>query len=143
MMAYNYPYYQQYQQIQPQPSGGFVSARTIEEAYNWPVAPGNSITFKIENQPFVCTKTRGFSPLEQPVFERYRLVKEETPQSAFEGAASGTNYDEQIKLLWNEINALKGQITKGECHAQSADNSQVPTVREKSAAVPHADGVAQ
>ena len=88
-MAYNpYPYQPFYQQYPAQPqmqqiqNSGFVSARSIEEAYNWPIAPGNSLTFKIENSPYVCTKTKGFSPLEQPVFERYRLSKKKTPRKS-------------------------------------------------------------
>lgn len=127
-MAYNnyfpgyYPQYQPYQnqgqsmqmgqsmQIQ---SGGFVSVRSMEEAFNYPIAPGNSITFKDENAPYVYTKTKGFSPLEQPIFEKYRLVKEEdeTPQSVAKTAQDAPNYDEQIKALWDQINAIKAQIT--------------------------------
>lgn len=83
-MINNYPYYpyqQQYQQIQQQPmqiqNGGLVSVRGIEEARNYPVAPGNSVTFKDETSPYVYTKTQGFSQLDRPVFEKYRLVKEE------------------------------------------------------------------
>ena len=64
---------QQNQQIQ---SGGFVSAPSEDYARNYPVAPGNSVTFKDEKQPYVYTKTMGYSPLEQPVFEKYKLVKE-------------------------------------------------------------------
>ena len=111
-MAYNnfYPMYP-YQQYQQPQGSSFVSVRSIEEAYNYPVAPGNSITFKDENAPFVYTKTKGFSPLEQPVFEKYRLVKEDDmPQKAPEKPQEAVNYDEQIKLLWDEVNALKGQI---------------------------------
>lgn len=105
MMAYPYyPYYQQPQQMQT----GFISARTVDEAFNWPVAPGNSLTFKIENQPYVCVKTKGFSPLEQPTFDIYRLVKEETPEQP----KQETDYEEQLKRLWDEINAIKGQIEK-------------------------------
>lgn len=115
---YQYPYQQAYQpnyqqsnQIQ---NTGLVSVRSVEEAYNYPVAPGNSITFKDETQPFVYTKTKGFSPLEQPVFEKYRLVKveetqnvtqnpEKTPETGFDG-------EKQINLLWQEVNALKRKI---------------------------------
>ena len=63
----NYP--QMQQQIQPpaqQPTpqiqnGGFVSVRSEIEARNYPVAPGNSVTFKDEYSPYVYTKTMGFS----------------------------------------------------------------------------------
>lgn len=120
-MAYNpYPYQPYYQQfpVQPQPqqiqNSGFISARSIEEAYNWPIAPGNSITFKIENTPYVCTKTKGFSPLEQPVFERYRLVKEEdAPKEPERVVEEMPKYDEEISHIWDEINAIKTRLTGG------------------------------
>lgn len=127
-MAYNmYPYYP-YQQ--PQQNSGFVSARSIEEAYNWPIAPGNSITFKIENTPYVCTKTKGFSPLEQPVFERYRLVKEEDAPGEPETVPEQSKYDEQINKLWEEVNALKSRIGGRRAHDKSADDRTGKTVSE-------------
>ena len=131
--GYQYPY-QQYQQPQQIQNGGFVSARSIEEAYNWPVAPGNSLTFKIENSPYVCTKTKGFSPLQQPVFERYRLVKEEdAPQAQVTPAvapAEAPNYDDQIKELWEEINALKSRMKWRNRHDKSADDNTGETISE-------------
>lgn len=77
-------YYQQMQQsnqnanqsVQIQ-NGGFVIVKDINEAQCYPVAPGNSVTFKIESQPYICTKTLGFSQLDQPIFEVFRLVKED------------------------------------------------------------------
>ena len=70
-------YQQSQQQIQ---NGGFVSVHNENEARNYPIAPGNSVTFKDENAPYVYTKTQGFSQLDRPVFEKYRLVKEEEYQ---------------------------------------------------------------
>ena len=135
---YQYPYFQQtaqpgYQQNSQIQSGGLVSVRSMEEAFNYPVAPGNSITFKDETQPFVYTKTKGFSPLEQPVFEKYRLVKvdennniaQNTPKSP----ETAPDYEKQIKLLWDEVNALKSKI-KGVNDVQSADDSTVQAVHE-------------
>lgn len=81
--AFN-PYMQQQMQ-QPQnqqiQNGGLVSVRSEDEARNYPVAPGNSVTFKNESAPFVYTKTMGFSQLDRPVFERFRLVKEEAEKA--------------------------------------------------------------
>lgn len=95
-MAYNnyfggYPAsYQQYQvpnyqmTAQPQPmqiqNGGFVSVRSAQEAFNYPVALGNSVTFKDETAPYIYVKTRGFSQLEEPVFEQFQLVKVDNSQ---------------------------------------------------------------
>lgn len=127
--GYQYPYQQQYPQQQIQ-NGGFVSARSIEEAYNWPIAPGNSLTFKIENSPYVCTKTKGFSPLEQPVFERYRLVKEEDAPKESETAPEAPKYDEQINKLWEEVNALKSRIGGRRTHDKPADDRTGKAVSE-------------
>ena len=63
-MPYNYyqPYYQQYQPYsnnqQPQQiqNGGFVSVRSAQEAFNYPVALGNSVTFKDETAPYIYVK---------------------------------------------------------------------------------------
>ena len=67
-----------YQMFQPQPNQtSLVSVRSESEAMSYPIAPGNSITFKDETAPYVYTKTMGLSPLDQPKFEKYRLVKED------------------------------------------------------------------
>ena len=130
---YQYPYQQAYQpnyqqsnQIQ---NTGLVSVRSMEEAYNYPVAPGNSITFKDETQPFVYTKTKGFSPLEQPVFEKYRLVKVEETQNVTQNppktSETGFDGEKQINLLWQEVNALKRKIEGVKEDDKSAD---VPSI---------------
>lgn len=68
---YQYPnfnqmyYQQQTQNIQQQTpqiqNGGFVFVKDINEARNYAVAPGNSVTFKIESQPYICTKYNSVS----------------------------------------------------------------------------------
>lgn len=63
-------------------NGGLVSIPSEDDARKYPVAPGNSVTFKDENAPYVYTKTMGFSQLDRPLFEKFRLVKEDdTPIS--------------------------------------------------------------
>ena len=92
-----YPNYQQYQQPQ-QYNNGFVVVRSEEEARNYPVAAGNSVTFRHENAPYCYVKTMGFSQFDTPRFEKYRLVKESTepPQED----------------VWEEIRALKEEIER-------------------------------
>ena len=134
-MAYNYnPYQYQFQQQYPnnqQMQSGFVSVRSVEEAFNYPVAPGNSITFKDENSPFVYTKTKGFSPLEQPVFERYRLVKVEEPQRAPETPVETFDAKGEINALWNEIKALKAAM-KGDRHGKPSNDKPDKAVHAES-----------
>ena len=139
-MALNqfYPYQYPYQQTQQ--SGGLISGRSIEEAYNYPIAPGNSITFKDETQPFVYTKTKGFSPLEQPVFEKYRLVKvEDMPAERTESPQNGFDAQGEIKLLWDEINAVKAAIKEAH-NDQFADAKPVQSIHGKSGSVHDKDG---
>lgn len=132
-MAYNYypyntPYIQQpyqtplqYQasfQQQPQQqqiqNSGIISVRNEGEARSYPVAPGNSITFKDETAPYIYTKTMGFSQLDQPIFEKYKLIKEEDPNNVRAVVADEAidnaiqkKLEEQIDQLWKEVNSLK------------------------------------
>ena len=105
---------QQPQQIQ---NGGFVSVRNEGEARSYPVAPGNSITFKDETAPYVYTKTMGFSQLDRPIFEKFKLVKEEVaePSNLPQNEPNENKVDShtiesiksEIKDIWNEIELLK------------------------------------
>lgn len=121
---YYYPQqmYPQAQNMQPQnmqiQNAGFVSVRSEAEARSYPVAYGNSVTFKDENAPYVYTKTMGFSQLETPRFEKYKLVKEEPnlPQEAPLNASNDNlhTYAEksEIEAIWSEIEAIKKSLVK-------------------------------
>lgn len=128
-MAYNYYPYQQYNgnfynpyqstpaQTQPQiQNGGFVSVRSAQEAFNYPVALGNSVTFKDETAPFIYVKTRGFSQLEEPVFEQFQLVKVDNTQKAIEQQAPVQSEEYALKsdlvTLQQEIELLKKKVSE-------------------------------
>lgn len=113
---------QQSQQMQ-QPAiqqSGFVLVPSEQEARNYPVAPGNSVTFKDENAPYCYVKTMGFNQLDRPTFERYRLVKEDsvvTAQNAPTSADSAEGSKDtayalksDLGAIWNEIDAIKGKL---------------------------------
>ena len=118
---YNNPYYQQHQQQTIQQSG-FVPVRSEQEARSYPVAPGNSVTFKDENAPYCYVKTMGFNQLDSPLFERYRLVKEETPAEALKSAAEtanapGDTYKDfalkaDLSEIWGEIDEIKKKLAE-------------------------------
>lgn len=111
LQPYQTPMQQQVPQIQ---HSGFISVRNEEEARGYPVAPGNSVTFKDEVLPYVYTKTMGFSQLDQPIFEKYRLVKEEDSEDkqtvvvdeVIDNVAQ-KKLEAQIERLWKEVNSLK------------------------------------
>lgn len=99
---------------------GFVPVRSEQEARSYPVAPGNSITFKDENAPYCYVKTMGFNQLDQPTFERYRLVKEDSPVTAQnapttkESAEGSKHTDYALKsdldAIWGELDALRDKL---------------------------------
>lgn len=139
-MAYNfYPqYYPQYPQnrveqnpLQAQPqiqNGGFIPVRNENEARSYPVAFGNSVTFKDESAPYIYTKTMGFSQLDTPKFEKYRLVKEEAQISSESEETTETNkvLGNEIKArfdaVWGEIEALKSEV--GTLRSEMGDKSE-------------------
>lgn len=106
-----YGFQQQNQQIPQQiQNGGFVCVRNEAEAMSYPVAPGNSITFKDETAPYVYTKTMGFSQLDRPIFEKFRLVKEEAVEAP--GAGLKPPAEEMpARKFEAEIEAVRGDIT--------------------------------
>ena len=124
---YQYPQQYGYPMQQPQPlqqpiqqpaqpqiqNGGFLSAPNEAYARNYQVALGTSVTFKDENAPYVYEKTMGFSQLEGPKFEKYRLIKEEADAPAnlpekesFDGKAM----NDTLENLIGEIEAIKADI---------------------------------
>lgn len=121
-----YPNYSAYQPFQPSYSvpqqgqqgqiqnGGFVSVRSAQEAFNYPVALGNSVTFKDETAPFIYVKTRGFSQLEEPIFEQFQLVKVDNTKKAAEPAqATSAEYalKSDLSALQEEIELLKKKVS--------------------------------
>ena len=103
---YNQSYQQQAQSQQIHQSG-FVLVQSEQEARAYPVAPGNSVTFKDERQPYCYVKTMGFNQLDQPRFERYRLVKEDDPQEP-----TGTPQTAQTEKRGNDTEyATKSEVS--------------------------------
>ena len=86
----------------------------IEEARNYPVAPGNSVTFKDETSPYVYTKTQGFSQLDRPVFEKYRLVKEEDAPDVQPNVHEQYALQSDLELIRKEIAELRKSMNEGE-----------------------------
>lgn len=115
----NQPMQMQQQQAQAQmpiQSSGFITVRSEVEARNYPVAFGNSVTFKDENAPYVYTKTMGYSQLDTPRFEKYKLVKEEAnlPQTATEANnvvnLSSDELESKFEAIWTEIEGIKKDL---------------------------------
>lgn len=125
-----FPQYQMYQQQMPQMpnnnqnsqigNSGYVIVRSEEDARNYPVAPGNSMTFFNENQPYCYKKTMSFSPLDHPTFERYRIVKEEVAAELPKTETSEPEWKSDIVALQEEIDRLNKEVQSLKAKPKSA-----------------------
>lgn len=110
------PQQQMQQPTQQISNSGLVPVPSEQFARNYPVAYGQSVSFRDENAPYLYTKTMGFSQLDTPRFEKYRLVKEEAetpvkePQSNQTVNVSTDELKAEIEALNKEIEALKKDI---------------------------------
>lgn len=105
----NYNYQMNQQEVSP-----FVPVRSELEARNYPVGYGKSVTFKDETAPYIYVKSMGFSQLDKPVFEKFKLTKEETGEDLPKKECGCEGLKEQLEdiqtqlmSVWNEINFLK------------------------------------
>lgn len=121
------PFYQNYynqgyaaQEPQTQ-SNAFVPIPSEEDARSYPIRRGSSITFRDENLPYIYIKTLGFGQLDSPIFEKYRITKEDTP--SIRRAESAPPREEMDKLsnyvtkseygqICDEIDALKETVER-------------------------------
>ena len=108
----NYPFYPYQNQPVQQMQSGFVTVPTEQDALRYPIALGNSITFKIENQPVVIEKTMGFSQLDSPKIKRYKLVEEEVEAAPAAEVEYALKSD--LLKLAEEVEALKPKRRKKE-----------------------------
>jgi hypothetical protein len=125
----NYPqYYPQYYQQPQQPQqqiqnlqqqqiqdGGFMVVPSEDIARSYPVAPGKCLTFKIEGKPIVIEKSMGFSQLEAPKIDRYRLTKEEAPAAIPKECHCSSDVEglkSEINKLWDEVRRLEHESIK-------------------------------
>ena len=115
---YQYPYtqpnYQQVQQMNVQNSG-LVPVPSEEVARNYPIGYGQSVTFKDENAPYIYTKTMGFSQLDKPVFEKFKLMKENSEEEVASSKVDISVIEEiksDIESLWDEVKFLRDTRNK-------------------------------
>lgn len=115
MYPNNYPqsYLPGYQQTYQQPNqtqnqqSGFVPVPSEAVARNYPVAYGQSVSFKDENSPYIYIKAMSFSQMEAPKFEKYKKVDDDPVPVANEISGS-----EDLKAIKTELEKLKKEIFK-------------------------------
>lgn len=119
----------------PVMQSGFVRVPNENEARMYPVAPGTSVTFIDENQPYCYTKTMDRSQLDRPKFEKYRLVKEEdapaVTQNAQEPAPAVKEVDLSGYATKADIDAFKDEIEDGMISDIRALQSDLKNLRDR------------
>lgn len=103
------PQQSQYQSIQ---NGGIVLDVTEEYARNYPVAAGTRVFFKDGQLPYLYAKAMGFSLMDSPVFEKFKLVKEEAEPVKETGNTAIEELSGAISELKKEINSLKSDLNR-------------------------------
>ena len=93
-----------------QSSWEIISVQSEDEARRYPVAPGNTVTFKNENLPYYYTKTVSFSQFEPPKFERYSLIKEDADITVPAVEVGAQPIPQMDYATTNDIRALQKQI---------------------------------
>ena len=92
----------------PVQSSAPISVRGEQQALDWPIAPGNSLTFIDESAGYVYTKT-SLNQFDRPQFVKYKLVREDVqqPVDVPQGAANTPVPDYALK---SDVEAVKGEI---------------------------------
>ena len=146
----NYPQYpqQNYQSMQQQAyqqqsqTNGVVLVKNEMDAKNYPVAPGMSVLLRDENSPYIYSKTMGYSQLDRPKFEKYRLVLEESEVKQditsdnyisvddFNALSDSFNVlNDDFISLKSELEHLKSELNK----SKSSTLKRTPTKKKEGA----------
>ena len=109
-MYYQPYYYPQQQQQQQRPEhNGLINVPNEQQAREWPVGPGVSLTFKDESAPYIYVKAMGMNGFDPPIFEKYRLIKEEDPQRQKQDDAVAS-LESQLDEVRSGYQSLKNEI---------------------------------
>lgn len=104
----------------------------VNDARNYPVAPGNAITFFIEKQPYVCTKQLGKAALDQPVFRKWKLTEETDDDTApdvtdeikNDGYVCKEEHEKEISSLNNRIDKLEKMLSDMQTKIRPVKNDE-------------------
>ena len=125
------------QMVMPQPifpfknqNGGFVIVKNKEEARNYPVGYGNSVTFRDEESKHVYEKTMGLSQFDRPIFKSWKLVEEADDEMApaepekVQEPIDDSRYEELkkcIKDLRSQLNNVRNRINNLDPESKGGD----------------------
>jgi hypothetical protein len=126
---------QQMQAPQPQAgqiqNGGFVIVKDEKEAYEYPVAPGTSVTFIDEARKHLYIKTVGLNMFDKFEFRKF-LITEEAVEAEQE-AEKASNYSGDIEDLRAGYEELKREIAGLRKQIESKAASESTAAKKKPA----------
>lgn len=101
------------QQVQQQvQNGGVVNVQNEQEARDYLVANGTSVTFIDTNNKKIYIKTKGFSNFDNPTFEKYKLIKDEEPEKPIQSTNIEYANKADVAKVEAEIEKIKEEINK-------------------------------
>ena len=109
-------------------NNGFIVVATEEDAYKYPVAYGNCVTCKVENEPIVIEKSMSFSQLDNPRIDRYRLVREDivdAPKTIEEvdvDESSSMELKAEIEAIRHDLEEIKKRLAKPVARKRESDD---------------------
>lgn len=99
-------------------NGGFVHVQSENDARQYPVAPGNSVTFIDDTQPFCYTKTMSTGQFDTPIFKKFKLVEvsdnniTQNAQKAPSETLSPQGYNLEDYALKADVERLRAEIER-------------------------------
>lgn len=100
---------------------------TRDEALNWPIAPGNMLTFKDPDGKHYYEKSLGWNPCEGVQFKEYKIREATAPvqESIVEVAPTKTNDVEALRLDMDDLKRQMTEFIKAmQPHMHSYDNKK-------------------
>lgn len=91
----------------------FTPVHSDNEVLNSPVAPGNTIYFKHETEPYIYTKSMGMSQFEVPQTKKYKLEEVEMTNGAINVPTEPTSLPKQTQpkyLLEDDIKPILDEL---------------------------------
>ena len=104
------PQQTQVQQSDQLNNGGLIVVPSEDDVKKYPVAPGNLVTFRIENQPIVIEKSMGRSQFDSPHYEKYKLIKEGIETEAAETLTSSEDLISQLTDIKKTMDHIDVQL---------------------------------
>ncbi len=105
-------------------NNGYAIVKSEEEARNYPLGLGLTMTFFDESKPFLYKKTMSCSPLDHPVFEKYEIVKREEVKEK--------EVKEEVEPEWKaDIFVLQGEIENLYKEIQSLKTKSKPMPKKR------------